>query len=498
SLLTFYRDWRVLVTATAVIAVAHLVRGLFFPHSVFGDAGGSQWRWIEHAGWVIFADVFLVFGCLRGVKETAEIAQRQADVTNIGAANEQLQSLTQEVQLERDAAVTFMGEASTVLQRIAARDLTARMLGEYAGDHTRTKNALNEAVSNLDAGFALVAASSGQVTSAAGQIGAGSQTLAEGTSEQAATLQDVTANLADLTAATERNAANAVEARGLAEGTRGSAAKGVDSVRRLSGAVDQIKTAADQTAKIVKTIDEIAFQTNLLALNAAVEAARAGDAGKGFAVVAEEVRALAQRSAAAAKTTADLIEQSVGNARDGVALNGEVLQNFEEISTRIDRVGEMLGEVAAASGEQNRGIVAINAAIVQLGQLTQGNAANAEQSAASAAQLSGEAAEMQSLVSAYQLTGTDARVPSKASVTHVLRPTAPLLRRSGTTPARPHPARAPEVPQGVPALVGATSHTNGSTNGHASGSSSASTNGHADPRTVIPFGDEDNDALQSF
>lgn len=204
---------------------------------------------------------------------------------------------------------------------------------------------------------------------------------------------------------TKQNTANAKEARSLSDGARHSASKGVDSMQRLSQAIDKIKSSADSTAKIVKTIDEIAFQTNLLALNAAVEAARAGDAGRGFAVVADEVRNLAMRSAEAAKNTADLIEESVKNAEGGVALNQEVLANLEEINGQIQKVSEVVAEIAAASDQQSQGVEQIHSAIEQMNQLTQQTAANAEESAIASEELADQTEEMRSLVISFQLTG---------------------------------------------------------------------------------------------
>ena len=175
-------------------------------------------------------------------------------------------------------------------------------------------------------------------------------------------------------------------------------------VEVFNEAVDKIKNSSDETAKIVKTIDEIAFQTNLLALNAAVEAARAGEAGKGFAVVAEEVRNLAQRSAEAAKITADLISESVDNAESGVSLNQEVLGNLEEINSQVQKVSEVMGEIATASDQQSQGIEQINSGVEQLNSVTQQNAANAEESSSVAEELSSQVAEMQSLVARFQLS----------------------------------------------------------------------------------------------
>ncbi len=305
-----------------------------------------------------------------------------------------------------DAIMRPIEEASTVLERIAARDLSCRMKGEYNGDHARIKASLNQAAQNLDEAMAQVAVGSEQVASAATEISSGSQALAQGASEQASSLQEIASSLQQMASMTKQNAANATEAKGLSDGALNTASKGVDSMHRLSDAVDKIKASSDATAKIVKTIDEIAFQTNLLALNAAVEAARAGDAGKGFAVVAEEVRNLAMRSAEAAKNTANMIEESVKNADNGVQLNMEVLRNLDEINSQVMKVGEVMGEIAAASEQQSQGVDQINTAVEQMNQVTQQNAASSEQSASASEQLTGQAEEMKSLVASFSLSNS--------------------------------------------------------------------------------------------
>jgi methyl-accepting chemotaxis protein len=201
-----------------------------------------------------------------------------------------------------------------------------------------------------------------------------------------------------------QNAQRAQQARHLTEEARQSADRGITSIQQLSRAIDAIKTSSDKTAKIIKTIDDIAFQTNLLALNAAVEAARAGDAGKGFAVVAEEVRNLARRSADAARSTAQLIEEAAQNAGSGVHLHRGVLTNLEEITTQVHQVGEMMTEIAAASDQQSQGVKQINVAVTQLNQVTQQTAATSEEAASTVAQLTSQANDMQSLVHTFRLS----------------------------------------------------------------------------------------------
>jgi methyl-accepting chemotaxis protein len=186
---------------------------------------------------------------------------------------------------------------------------------------------------------------------------------------------------------------------------------------------------------IVKSIDEIAFQTNLLALNAAVEAARAGDAGKGFAVVAEEVRNLAMRSAAAAKSTAQMIEDSLKNADNGVRLNDEVLRNLSEISGQVNRLSEMMAEINAASGQQSEGIEQINVSMEQMNQLTQQNAANAEESAGAAQELSHQAEQMKMLVTSFTLSSAGLDGARGAS----------MQPRSVASPSKPRALKPPAI-----------------------------------------------------
>lgn len=303
-----------------------------------------------------------------------------------------------------EAMVGPINEASSVLQRVAGKDLRVRMNGNYKGDFAKIKDDINTAVQNLDDALAQAALGAEQVAAAAAQISSGSQSLSQGASEQASALQDVSSSLEEMTSMIKLTAAHAKEARSLADAARGSADKGVNSMRRLSEAIDKIKGSSDATAKIVKTIDEIAFQTNLLALNAAVEAARAGDAGKGFAVVAEEVRNLAMRSAEAAKNTENLIEQSIGKAEAGVAINNEVLTNLVEIDAQVKRVSQVMEEIAAASEQQSQGVDQVNRAVHQMNQVMQQTAANAEESASAAEELSGQAEDMKSMVHSFSLT----------------------------------------------------------------------------------------------
>ena len=240
---------------------------------------------------------------------------------------------------------------------------------------------------------------SDQVASASGQVSSASQSLAEGATEQAAGLEETSSSLEEMSTMTRQNADNAQQANTLASDARKAADNGAESMTRMNTAIQDIQKSSEETAKIIKVIDEIAFQTNLLALNAAVEAARAGEAGKGFAVVAEEVRNLAMRSAEAAKNTSSMIEESVKNSNNGVDIAGEVGKVLDEIVQGVGKTTDLVGEIATASQEQAQGIDQVNTAVSQMDKVTQQNAANAEESASASEELSAQAEQMNQIVS---------------------------------------------------------------------------------------------------
>jgi methyl-accepting chemotaxis protein len=245
-----------------------------------------------------------------------------------------------------------------------------------------------------------------QILGAADQVSAASQTLAQGSGEQAAAIEETGSSLEELASMTKRNAENAQKANDLAKQARRAAEKGAADMQTMNTAVEAIKASSDDIAKIIKTIDEIAFQTNILALNAAVEAARAGEAGMGFAVVADEVRNLALRSAQAAKETAAKIEGAIGRTAQGVEISSKVAQTLNEIVAKARQVDELASEVAVASREQTQGIAQINTAVSQMDKITQSNAISAEESAAAAEELNAQATVLkQSVAELLQLVG---------------------------------------------------------------------------------------------
>jgi methyl-accepting chemotaxis protein len=254
---------------------------------------------------------------------------------------------------------------------------------------------------------------SNQVSSAAGQVSASSQTLAQGASEQAASIEETSASLEEISSMTKRNTEGAGNASSLAQDTNHATESGSRQMQEMVDAMNAIKASSDNIAKIIKTIDEIAFQTNILALNAAVEAARAGEAGAGFAVVAEEVRNLAQRAAAAAKETADKIVDSTEKSAHGLEVSAKVAESLRVITEKAQKVNSLVSEISTSSQEQLQGISQVNTAMTQMDNVTQKNAASAEETASAAEELNAQAATMRDSVNdLMKLVGTAKAVPA--------------------------------------------------------------------------------------
>jgi methyl-accepting chemotaxis protein len=251
--------------------------------------------------------------------------------------------------------------------------------------------ALTRIIENLNNG-------SEEVASASGQVSAASQSLAEGASEQAASIEETSSSLEEMSSMTKQNAGNAHQADNLMKEANQVVGEANDSMGELTTSMEDISKASEETFKIIKTIDEIAFQTNLLALNAAVEAARAGEAGAGFAVVADEVRNLAMRAADAAKNTSALIEGTVKKVQEGGELVTRTNDAFSEVAKSAAKVGELVGEIAAASNEQAQGIGQVNTAVAEMDKVVQQNAANAEESASASEEMNAQAGQMKRMV----------------------------------------------------------------------------------------------------
>ena len=238
-----------------------------------------------------------------------------------------------------------------------------------------------------------------QVVTACSQVSSASHSVAKGASQQAAAIEESSSALEEMASMTKSNADHGVEADRLTELSDQELREVKKSMEEMTASMGKISSASEETSKIVKTIDEIAFQTNLLALNAAVEAARAGEAGAGFAVVADEVRSLARRAADEAKNTSVLIEAIVKHVKEGSALHSKTDKIFAKVAERANKVSQLVGEIAAASAEQSEGISQVNKAIADVDCVTQQNAADSEESASASEAMSAQAEHMQKMLS---------------------------------------------------------------------------------------------------
>jgi methyl-accepting chemotaxis protein len=322
--------------------------------------------------------------------------------------------------------------------------------------------------------------SSDLIAAAAGQVSTSSQSLAEGASAQAAALEESSASMEELTSMTRQNADNADQADALMRQSLTTITSTNAAMGEMDHSMAQIATASEQTFKIIKTIDEIAFQTNLLALNAAVEAARAGEAGAGFAVVADEVRNLAMRATEAAKNTAQLIEDTVQKVKSGKEIVAKVTEAFQEVSASSAKVGTLLGEISSASKEQALGIGRINSAITEMNSITQQNTASSEESAAAAEELNAQAASMiENVVTLRSLIDGQQGLRPQQTMT--------ATRPASSAPSAPFaPKRQPPLVRPTPKPALAAPAPKRSTPPPPSRKTSA-----PDPESVIPMGDED-------
>ena len=324
---------------------------------------------------------------------------------------------------EQAAVVAALGEG---LDHLTRGDLTYTLTQAFPDDYVKLKDDFNAAIGQLKDAMSVVAGNVSAIRSGAGEIAQASDDLSRRTEQQAASLEETAAALDEITATVNRTASGARQASETVQAAKGDAETSGNVVRDAVSAMGAIEKSAQEISQIIGVIDEIAFQTNLLALNAGVEAARAGDAGRGFAVVASEVRALAQRSAEAAKEIKVLISASTTQVNAGVNLVGQTGEALQRIVSRVAEIDGLVSEIAASAQEQATGLQQVNTAVNQMDQVTQPNAAMVEQSTAASHSLSQEAETLAGSVSRFQIGAV--RVTGAAPVRASQPPARPAAR----------------------------------------------------------------------
>ncbi|HML29181.1 MAG TPA: methyl-accepting chemotaxis protein, partial [Hyphomicrobium sp.] len=294
----------------------------------------------------------------------------------------------------------------TALSELAEGNLETTVYAEFAPEFEKLKRDFNSAASQLRSTIELVKKGAGSIRIGTEEISQASDDLSRRTENQAASLEETAAAVKEITDTVGKTAQGATHARETVSVAKSDAEKSGEIVRKAIAAMNGIETSSKQISQIIGVIDEIAFQTNLLALNAGVEAARAGDAGRGFAVVASEVRALAQRSAEAAKEIKGLISASTGQVAQGVQLVGETGLALTRIVSQVAEINDIVTGIATSANEQAHGLGQVNTAVNEMDQVTQQNAAMVEEATAATQTLAQQTEELVRLVSRFR-TGDD-------------------------------------------------------------------------------------------
>ena len=359
----------------------------------------KKWNWIIGTG--MYVDDI----------ETLVEARKAEILKNVTAATEQMDHQIQAIKADIQVNIKHVFLLISLVMMVV---LALIIAASYIFSQYSITRPIKLIIDRLSGGADQVASASGQITSV-------SRSLADGSSRQAASLEESSASLEEMASMTKQNADNANQANHLMKETAGIVDQANDFMADLTASMEDISKSGEETSKIIKTIDEIAFQTNLLALNAAVEAARAGEAGAGFAVVADEVRNLAMRAADAAKSTATLIEGTNQKVKTGTGLVTNTNEAFVQVTKSASKVAELVAEIAAASDEQARGIEQVSTAVVDMDSVTQQNAANAEDSASSSEEMLSQAGGLKEMVTELvSLVGDSTKNRNKAGTNHQL------------------------------------------------------------------------------
>ncbi len=458
GLLAFYQDWRVLVTAAGVIVLDHVLRGVFFPMSVFGAVTAGEWRIVEHVWWVLFATAFFVKGALDAVKEKREAARQQAEYEATSEANKQLAASTEQhqhdmteqqqqlqhaldaMELQRMTLTENVEQVLAHMQEFAAGDLTVRLPSGEEGDIGRLFEGFNRTIENMDGMLCQVNDLVGLAADSAGQINASAEALAAGAQEQSAQAQEVAAAVEEMTQTIIENARNAARSAELGSENGKIAREGsevvqqtvskikeiAEVVRSSTETIERLGASSDQIGEIIEVIDDIASQTNLLALNAAIEAARAGEQGRGFAVVADEVSKLAERTTSATRQIAEMISTIQVDTREAVAAmqrgNKEVEEGLDladragaaldRIVNGVQQVVDVVNQIAAASEEQSTTSEDISRNVEAISTVSAEAAMGIAQISHSADQLRHETDTLRDLVNKFKLAKSGSAAPA--------------------------------------------------------------------------------------
>jgi methyl-accepting chemotaxis protein len=419
ALLIAYSDWVVILAAAATVAVHHLGLSYFLPFAVF-PGSASLSRVMLHAAILLVEAATLIWVCVSlnhiftvsaNALAQAEASAREANEMNAIATAAQKAKALAEEQRQGAAKAAIDGERAQVVSsigsaiaRLAAKDLTYRMPDEIPDAYRKLQQDFNVAISAFEASLIEVGSTADRVFSASGVIAKASDGLARQTESQAATLEETVAAISAITVAVELTAVGTKNAYDTVSSVKSDAEQSDLIVRRTVGSMEKIKASSQQIGQIIAVIDEIAFQTNLLALNAGVEAARAGEAGRGFAVVAAEVRALAQRSAEAAKEIESLISESSSHVLEGVSLVAESGKTVERIAKRIAEINLVVTDINTAARDQAVGLKEINVAMKEMEKVTLRNAAMAEEAKSAGQALNSESETLERLIAEVRVT----------------------------------------------------------------------------------------------
>ena len=359
--------------------------------------------------------------------EAQSIAEARAQAAERALAEAQAQLSAAAV--DKEGAISGMSEA---LEALARGDLRHRIERGFTGDYAGLRQSFNSAVDHLEEAIGAVVSAAVGIQSGASEISSAADDLSRRTEQQAASLEETAAALDQITATVRQATEGATQADAAAQEAKTDAEESGETVRHAVAAMGEIEQSSQQIGQIIGVIDEIAFQTNLLALNAGVEAARAGDAGKGFAVVASEVRALAQRSAEAAKEIKALISTSTRQVGDGAQLVGKTGEALQRMVTKVGEISTLISGIAASSREQSLGLAQVNTAVNEMDKVTQQNAAMVEESTAASHSLLNEAEQLGESVRRFETR----HAPAAARRPAARRPAVPQLRTTGGSALR--------------------------------------------------------------